>query len=113
MPAQSGNAGVVFAMSAQSGNADVMAVKAGVPFDVKLGSGPSTGYIWQLQSLPDGVLLLGSDYVEASPATTGGGGVQIFHLTTQRPGRFNLLFVRKRRWETEPIETRQIVVDSS
>jgi predicted secreted protein len=99
-------------MSGQSGNADVMVVQAGVPFDVKLGSGPSTGYIWELSSLPEGVLLSGSDYVEASPATIGGGGVQIFHLTTQRPGRFNLLFVRKRRWEKEPIETRQIVVDS-
>ena len=94
------------------GNADMLTVKMGTPFDVKLASGPSTGYIWELQSLPEGVLLLGSDYSESDPATIGGGGTQVFHLETQRPGRFNLVFVHKRRWETEPIETRLIEVDS-
>jgi hypothetical protein len=37
--------------------------------------------------------------------------MQVFHLAPQRPGRFSLLFVRKRKWETEPIETRLIDVD--
>jgi predicted secreted protein len=90
----------------------MLTVETGAPFDVELGSGPTTGYVWELKSPPEGVLLLGSDYVEASPATIGGGGVQIFHLKTQHPGRFNLVFVRKRRWETEPIDTKLIEVVS-
>jgi len=90
----------------------MLTVESGVKFDIELASGPSTGYTWQLQSLPEGVLLLGSDFVQASQAKIGDGGLQVFHLKTQRPGRFRLLFVRKRKWETEPIETKQIDVDA-
>ena len=91
----------------------MLTVKPGTPFNVELGSAPSTGYIWDLQSLPEGVLLLGSDYVGTGPASIdGGGGTQVFHLKTQRPGRFNLLFVHKRKWETDPIETRLVEIDS-
>jgi predicted secreted protein len=90
----------------------MLTVESGAQFDVELGSGPSTGYTWQPQSLPEGIQLLGSDFVQASQATIGDGGVQVFHLKTQRPGRFSLLFVRKRKWEAEPIETRLIDVDA-
>jgi predicted secreted protein len=89
----------------------MLTVESGAPFDVELGSGPSTGYTWQLQSLPEGILLLGSDFVPVPEARIGDGGMQVFHLAPQRPGRFSLLFVRKRKWETEPIETRLIDVD--
>jgi predicted secreted protein len=91
----------------------MLTVETGAPFDIELRSSPSTGYVWELQALPEGVSLLGSDYVEASPGTIGGSGVQIFHLKTQHPGRFNLVFVHKRRWETEAIETKLIEVVSS
>ena len=90
----------------------MLTVETGVPFDIRLGSGPSTGYVWELRAPPEGVLVLGSDYVEASPGIIGGGGEQIFHLKTQHPGRFNLVFVHKRSWETEPLETRTIDVVS-
>ena len=77
-----------------------------------MGSGPSTGYAWQLPSLPEGVLLLGRDFVQATQAAIGDGGVQVFHLQTRRPGRFSLQFLRERAWETEAIETRPIDVDA-
>ncbi len=90
----------------------MLTVAAGTPFEVALGSAPSTGYMWQLQSLPTGVQLLGSDFSQPPDAAIGDGGTQIFHLKTERAGRFELLFELKRRWETTPIQTRQIDVDS-
>ena len=90
----------------------MITVESGAKFDVELASGPSAGYTWQLQSLPEGILSLGSDFVPASLAAIGDGGSEVFHLQAQRPGRYTLSFVRKRRWETEPIETKLIDVEA-
>jgi len=84
----------------------------GAPFDVELGATPTTGYVWELVSPPAGVQLLGSDFKLPRAAPIGGGGTQVFHLQVDRPGRFDLQFQLKRRWETAPIETRAIEVDA-
>jgi predicted secreted protein len=87
-------------------------VETDTPFDVELGSAPTTGYAWELRSLPEGVELLGSDFSLPADAAPGDGGVQVFHVRTTRPGHFELPFVLKRRWESEGIEARVIEVES-
>ena len=89
-----------------------MDVESDTPFDVELGSAPTTGYAWELKSLPEGVELLGSDFSLPPNAAVGDGGTQVFHLRTSRPGRFELPFVLKRRWEIEPIDSRTIEVEA-
>jgi predicted secreted protein len=87
-------------------------VESGQSFDVELGSGPSAGYTWELPSLPEGLVLLGSDFVPGPSSEPGDGGVQVFHLRADRPGRFSLSFARRRRWESEPLETREIEIEA-
>jgi predicted secreted protein len=87
-------------------------VETGKPFEVELGSAPTTGYMWELRSVPEGVELLGTDFALPPDAAIGDGGTHVFRLKTDRTGRFDLHFVLKRRWETEPIETRVIEVEA-
>jgi predicted secreted protein len=89
-----------------------MDVETGVPFDVELGSAPTTGYAWELLSLPAGLELLGSDFSLPAAAAIGDGGVQVFHLRASRAGHFELRFVLKRRWQTQPIQERIVEIES-
>jgi predicted secreted protein len=92
---------------------DLLNVAPGVPFKVELGSAPgSSGYEWQPAALPEGVKLTGSTFSLPVGAAVGDGGVQSFQLVAERTGRFKLRFVLKRRWESEPIQVREIEVES-
>jgi predicted secreted protein len=88
----------------------VVDVKAGAPFDVRLASAPTTGYGWEIAHLPPAVDLLGSDFDISADAAVGDGGVQVFRLVASQPGRYELRFVLKRRWEQEPMEIRVVEV---
>jgi predicted secreted protein len=89
----------------------MVTVAAGEPFDVELGSSPSTGYTWQLEP-PSGVQHLGTDFSQQPDAAVGDGGTAVFHLKTEHAGHFELHFELRRRWESEPVTTKQIDVDS-
>ena len=89
------------------------AVDVGSPFEVDLGAGPATGYAWEVESLPEGVELLGSDFLEAPGAAIGDAGTQVFRLRAIAAGRYELVFVLKRRWEQEGIQEHRVEVDAS
>jgi predicted secreted protein len=92
---------------------DLLSVAPGVAFKVELGSAPgSTGYEWQPDALPEGMKVAGSTFSLPASAAVGDGGAQAFLLVTERTGRFRLRFVLKRRWESEPIQVREIEVES-
>jgi predicted secreted protein len=90
----------------------MLTVVAGTPFDVELGAGPSTGYMWQLESPPLGVQLLGNDFKQPPSAAIGDGGTQVFNLRAEHAGHFKLHFQLKRRWETSAIQSQVIEVDA-
>jgi predicted secreted protein len=92
------------AFLAQESDSSVNA-RAGEPFAVRLGAAPPTGYGWEIALLPPGVELLGADG-EAPPD----GGPQVFRLLVSQPGRYELRFLLKRRWEQDPIEIRVVEV---
>jgi len=87
-------------------------VTTGEPFDVELDAAPSTGYTWELETIPVGMQMLGKDFRQPQDALIGDGGTQVFHLKTESPGRFELSFALKRRWETTPIQVQQVDVES-
>jgi predicted secreted protein len=80
---------------------------AGEPFDVDLGAPPTTGYGWEITHIPPGVELLDGTGEAASD-----GAPQVFRLVASHPGRFELRFLLKRRWEQEPIEIRLVEVEA-
>jgi inhibitor of cysteine peptidase len=91
----------------------MLTVVAGEPFSVELRSTPTTGYMWELASSAEGVRLLGSEYRHPPDAAIGGGGTQVFRLEARHPGRFDLHFQLRRRWESVPIEKHVVVVVAS
>ena len=90
----------------------MMIVTTGVPFDIEMGCAPGTGYMWQLPSLPAGIQLVGSGFSQAKNGAVGDPGVQVFHLQTERAGRFELRFELKRRWEAQSVEQRIVEIES-
>ena len=89
----------------------MMTVAADTPFDVELGSAPSTGYMWELLPPPQGVRLLGTRFEQKPGAEPGDGGTQVFTCQAQGPGRLELHFVLKRRWEQTPVQERVVEID--
>lgn len=85
---------------------------AGVPFQVEWGSGSGTGYQWEVTSLPEGMQVVRSEFRQAPDAAIGDGGTQVFTLRTERAGRLALQFALKRRWETDALLTRTVVVEA-
>jgi len=78
----------------------VVRADVGIPFEVRLAATPTTGDGWEIAALPPGVELLGGDQ-------------SVFRLCASHPGRFELRFVAKRRWEQEPIEIRVVAVEAA
>jgi predicted secreted protein len=87
-------------------------VRVAAPFDVPLGSAPGAGYTWQLDAVPDGIELLGSDFSSRADAPVGDPATQVFHLRAGRAGQFVLNFVLKRRWEAAAVETREVEINA-
>ena len=87
-------------------------VRVAVPFEVPLGSAPGAGYTWQLDAVPDGIELLGSDFSQRADAPIGDPATQVFRLRAGRSGQFVLSFVLKRRWEAAAMETRDVEINA-
>ena len=90
----------------------MLTVAPGVPFEIELGAAPGGGYLWQLEALPPGMQLVGSEFPPATQVAIGSDGTQTFHLRTECSGRFELRFVLKHGWEPAPLQTRVIDVEA-
>ncbi len=88
-----------------------MSAVLGSSFEVELGSGASTGYMWELLEPHENIVLLSIQFREPDGAAPGDGGSQVFELQSQAKGRHQLHFVRKRRWEQQAIDSRLIEVE--
>jgi predicted secreted protein len=85
-----------------------MTVALGSSFEVELGSGASTGYMWELLEPHEHFRLISSRFRESAGATVGDSGSQVFELQAQEKGNLQLRFVRKRRWEQQAIDSQLI-----
>jgi len=95
---------------------DDVTTKVGLPFTVRLGSNPSTGYTWHLT--PDDHVEVVEETFEGSAGgpdddgRVGAGGTQVFTLRAVRTGKAMLTFVHRRAWErdTPPLQVQHLVV---
>ena len=98
--------------------------EAGRTFSFKLPSNPTTGYSWQLMSLPpDSINLLDKSYKQdrpmpepvqdsqlAEPEIVGSGGFEIWTFRALKPDSFELLFEYRRPSEKNtPAEQKRFV----
>ncbi|MEJ6007564.1 protease inhibitor I42 family protein [Paucibacter sp. AS339] len=85
--------------------------EAGKPFELKLGSAPSTGYLWEPLTAPAGLRVRELAMEQAAAPSPGDGGQQVFQIQAEQPGHYVLRFQYKRRWEAQALETRVIELE--
>ncbi len=76
---------------------------------VELAETPTSGYRWEVEGAAPGVEQLGDDYRESpGELVAGGSGIRTFRLHAPAAGSFELAFVLRRPWESEPLERRHV-----
>jgi inhibitor of cysteine peptidase len=66
---------------------------------------PTTGYMWEIELCDSRLEFSRLPYRRLS-GKIGGGGVQEFKITARLAGDFEIRFILKRPWGTEPKEVR-------
>ena len=93
---------------------ETITAAVGQEFAVPLKSTPTTGYVWEVQKLPQGILHSGSDFQNPDRDIKPGAPVtQVFRFQVQKGGEYNITFVLKRQWENKTIESHTVTVKAS
>ncbi|HTN69993.1 MAG TPA: protease inhibitor I42 family protein [Methylomirabilota bacterium] len=93
---------------------ETITVAVAQEFAVRLKSTPTTGYVWEVQKLPDGIQSLGSDYEKpGSDIKPGAPVLQVFRFKVQKAGEYTITFVLKRQWETKAVESHTVAVTAN
>ena len=92
-------------------SSDSVAVAVGEEFEIRLQGNPSAGYVWEPDSLPEGIELTGSESVSPGPESRPGDpGTQVFRFRSREPGEKSVGFVLGRPWESEVVDRHQVTV---
>jgi predicted secreted protein len=83
----------------------------GEEFSVRLESTPTTGYVWVVDSLPNGLDLLGNEHEPPGGGPMPGGTQdQVFLFRALAAGEYQIDFSLKRQWESQAIQTHSVRV---
>ena len=93
---------------------ETIVVDVGSEFTIRLTSTPTTGYVWNVQALPEGIQLLGSAY-EKSPIGIRPGDpiIHAFRFRALLSGQRIINFFLKRQWESNAIEAHTVTVQAN
>jgi predicted secreted protein len=81
-------------------------------FTISLASIATAGYVWKVATLPDAILLLGTETgKQGADAKPGDATNQIFRFRAHKPGGYKLNFRLGRPWESKAIESRTVIVN--
>ena len=90
---------------------DVINVAMDKEFTISLKSIAAAGYLWKLESLPNAIQLLGTEYEKpAGDAKPGDATYQVFQFRAQKAGEHKITFLLARPWENKAIESRTVTV---
>lgn len=82
----------------------------GAAFVLRLEANSSTGYSWQITSLPAQVVLAAERFVPAASGAVGAAGVQEYTFRAIEPGRGALELRYVRAWEDPPVPAAQVSI---
>jgi inhibitor of cysteine peptidase len=89
-------------------NGRKLELREGQEIVVSLESNPTTGYIWEISNIGDGIIAqVGETTYESKSDLVGAGGIQVFRLKANESGVTDLNFVYHRPWEknVKPVRT--------
>lgn len=93
-------------------SSETIRAAVGAEFTVRLVSGTSAGYVWEVAGEPAGVKLLEWRVGNASGQDAPGDPVaQVFRWQALTVGQHLIHFVLKARWETMPTSTHTVTVE--
>jgi predicted secreted protein len=93
---------------------DMLAVAVDEEFTVSLQSIATAGYLWKVESLPNGIQLLGTEHEKlAGDTKPGDSTVQIFRFRAHKTGEHQIKFALGRPWENKAIESKTITIKVS
>jgi len=95
-------------------SSEIITAVVGKEFTVRLQSNPSTGYVWDVQTLPNGITPAGSDFEKpAGSVRVGDSGTQVFRFEAKKPGQYTITFVLHRRWDGKDVESHIVTVNAA
>jgi inhibitor of cysteine peptidase len=78
----------------------------------RLPENPTTGYRWDIATLPEPLALSSSEFTPSPDPRPGAGGERIIHVSATKPGRGEVRIRLLRSWEPDaPIEELRVTVD--
>ena len=80
------------------------------PFQIAIPSNPTTGYRWNVASMPQSLRILDATFQPKPHAQPGDGGTEVFHLTAAESGDYRIEFVLPRPWENEQEDQHTVLV---
>jgi len=93
---------------------DSMTVAADDEFTISLQSIATAGYVWKVESLPNGIQLLGTENEkpegEMKPGDSTG---QSFRFRAHKTGAHRITFTLGRPWENKAIESKTVTVKAT
>jgi predicted secreted protein len=92
-------------------SADIITVAKDEEFTISLQTIATAGYLWKIESLPDGIQLLGTEFEKpASDGKPGGSTRQIFRFQARDTGEHRIQFALSRPWEDKAIQSHTVTV---
>jgi predicted secreted protein len=80
--------------------------------DVDVPEFGTSGYVWGIAALPDGVELVSEELIRQHGKRIGGGGTRRFRLRAVEPGTHVITLHLRRSWEAAPKEEMAVCVDA-
>lgn len=91
--------------------ADTITVTVDHEFSISLKSIATAGYLWKIESLPDGIQFLGSKNEKpAGDMKPGDSITQVFQFRALKAGEYTITFMLSRQWESKAIESREVTI---
>jgi predicted secreted protein len=81
-------------------------------FTISLRSIATAGYVWKVETLPEGIQLLGTENEKtANNAKPGDSTGQIFRFRAGKTGEYKIKFALGRPWEDKTIKSQTMTVE--
>lgn len=78
---------------------------------VRLPENASTGYLWSVTELGDGLEVASDQHILPGQAAPGAAGERVLLLRPRKPGRAQVSLHLKREWEPEPVDRFELEVN--